>query len=54
MPTKPIDELKALVGETRETVTEFRVEAGKVEEFALAIRDDNPAHRSEEAAAEQG
>ena len=54
MPTKSIEELKEKVGESHRTIENFRIEAGKVEEFARAIRDDNPAHRSEEAATEQG
>lgn len=54
VPTKPIEELEAMVGTTHENVVEFRVEAGKVEEFARAVGDDNPAHRDEEAATRQG
>lgn len=54
MPTKPIEEIRRLVGETRRTVEGFEVEAGKVEEFARAVRDDNPAHRDPAAAEDQG
>jgi peroxisomal enoyl-CoA hydratase 2 len=54
MPTKPIKELEAQVGTSIRTVEGLRVESGKVEEFARAIRDDNPAHHDEAAAAEQG
>ncbi len=54
MPTKSFEELRAMVGTSVVTVDGFEVEAGKVEEFARAVRDDNPAHRSQEAAAEQG
>jgi acyl dehydratase len=54
MPTKPMSELEAMVGETNETVTDLRVEAGKVEEFARSLRDDNPAYRDEAAANAQG
>lgn len=54
MPTKLIEELEAQVGTSVRTVEDLRVEAGKVEEFARAIRDDNPAHRDEAAAADQG
>lgn len=43
-----------MIGETHNVVEEFVVEAGKVKEFARAVKDDNPAHRSEEAAREQG
>lgn len=54
MPTKPIAELKSRVGESYVTVTDFEIEAGKVEEFARALGDDNPAHRDEAAAETQG
>jgi peroxisomal enoyl-CoA hydratase 2 len=47
-------EIEAQVGETVRTVENLRVEAGKVEEFARALRDDNPVHRDENAAAKQG
>jgi len=43
-----------MVGTSVVTVEDFAVEAGKVEEFARAVKDDNPAHRDEEAAAAQG
>ena len=33
---------------------DLRIEKGKVEEFARAVRDDNPAHRDSDAATEQG
>jgi len=54
MPSKPLAELRELVGETHTTVEGLEVEAGKVEEFARAVYDDNPAHRNEEAARDQG
>lgn len=54
MSGKSLQELEELVGETKETVTEFTVEAGKVEEFARAVKDDDPVHRDEDAAAERG
>jgi len=54
VPTKSIADLKAQVGESRETVEDLAVEAGKVEEFARAVGDDNPAHRNAEAAGDQG
>lgn len=54
MPSKSMAELKEMVGETRVTVEDFHIEAGKVEEFARAVKDDNPAHRDEVAAANQG
>ena len=52
--TTNIDELKDRIGETRQSVTGFRIEAGKVAEFARAIGDDNPAYRDEAAARDQG
>jgi len=54
MPTKPIEEIEEMVGDSVVTVEDFEVEAGKVEEFARAVKDDNPAHCDEEAAREQG
>jgi peroxisomal enoyl-CoA hydratase 2 len=54
MTSKSLAELKAMVGDTRHTVEGLTIEAGKVEEFALAIKDDNPVFRDAEAAAEQG
>jgi acyl dehydratase len=54
MAEKSMDELESLVGTSVVTVEEFEVEAGKVEEFARALKDDNPAHRDAEAAADQG
>lgn len=54
MPTKPLDELRAQVGESVRTVEDLRVEAGKVEEFARAVGNDNPAHRDADAAARRG
>lgn len=54
MPTKPLDELKRRVGESNVTVENLEIEAGKVEEFARAIGDENPVHRDEAAAAERG
>jgi len=40
MPTKPIHELEAMVGQSHRTVEGLEVEAGKVSEFARAIGDD--------------
>lgn len=54
MPDRPLKELKEKIGESKVTVTGLHIEAGKVEEFARALKDDNPAHRDEEAAKEQG
>lgn len=54
MPRRDVDALETLVGESHVTVDGLTVEAGKVEEFARAVGDDNPAHRDEAAASEQG
>jgi acyl dehydratase len=53
MPTKSIAELEEMVGQSVVTVEGLTVEAGKVEEFARALRDDNPVHRSETTATER-
>ncbi|GAB7011161.1 FAS1-like dehydratase domain-containing protein [Halorubrum trueperi] len=54
MPTKPFDKIEAQVGDTHRTVDGLAVEAGKVEEFARAVGDENPIHRNEPAAVERG
>ncbi len=54
MPDRPIEELRSMVGESNRSVEGLAVEAGKVEEFARALKNDNPAYRSREAAREQG
>ena len=54
MPTKPLEELHAQVGESVQTVENLEIEAGKVTEFARALRDDNPIFHDEEAAREAG
>lgn len=54
MPENPLSELQEQVGDSRRTVEGLRVEAGKVEEFARALRDDDTIHRSADAAAEHG
>jgi acyl dehydratase len=43
-----------MVGESRRTVVDLEVEAGKVEEFARAIGSDDPIHRDEVVARERG
>lgn len=43
-----------MVGETKVTITDMHVEAGKVEQFARAIRNDDPIHRDESVARERG
>jgi len=54
MPEQPLSELKSRVGDTRRTVEGLRVEAGKVSEFANALRDENPIHHDEGVAADRG
>jgi acyl dehydratase len=54
MPERPLEELKEEVGTSKVTAEGLTIEAGKVEEFARAVKDDNPVHRSESAATEQG
>lgn len=54
MPRKSIDELEAMVGDSYDVIEDFAIEAGKVEEFARAVSDDNPAHRDAAAAEAQG
>lgn len=43
-----------MVGTTEKTVADLTVEKGKVEEFARAIKSENPVHRDEDAAEDQG
>lgn len=47
-------ELKSMVGDSYHVVEGLRIEAGKVNEFARAVHNDNPAHRDEAAAEVQG
>lgn len=56
MPDKSIEELEDLVGTTWTAVERFPIEAGKIAEFAEAIKDDNPAYTDStgETAREQG
>lgn len=42
------------IGETVTTVQDFTVEAGKVTEYANAVLNDNPVHKSETAATRRG
>jgi peroxisomal enoyl-CoA hydratase 2 len=54
MPSQSLAELRELVGTTRITTVDLTVEAGKVAEFASAIKDDNPVYRDESVATERG
>ncbi|NUB92600.1 MaoC family dehydratase N-terminal domain-containing protein [Haloterrigena sp. SYSU A121-1] len=54
MPTKPLSELEAMVGDSRTTVEAFRIERGKVEEFARAITESDPLFRDASVARDRG
>lgn len=54
VPTKPMAELEAMVGDSQVTAEGFQIEAGKVEEFARSITDPNPVFRDERVARERG
>lgn len=50
MPEIPLDERKEKVGKSEVRVEGFTIEAGKVEEFARAVKSDDPVHRDEATA----
>lgn len=54
MSSYSLPTLKEKIGTSRPAAQDLQVEAGKVEEFARAIGEDNPAFRSEVAATNQG
>lgn len=54
MPTKPFDEIDSIVGESLVTVENFKIEAGKLEEFARAITSEDPVFRDSDIAADRG
>jgi len=54
VPSKPINQIERIIGKTKLTTEEFTIEAGKVEEFANAIKSTNPIFRDAEAAAQEG
>lgn len=54
MPRKSLAALEAMVGDTRITVADFRIEPGKVAEFAQAITADDPLFRDQATAAKRG
>ena len=54
MPERSLSDLDARLGETRKTVEGLRVEAGKVAEFAHALRDSNSIHHDTSVAVESG
>ena len=54
VPNKPMTDLEAMVGDSKITVEEFRIEPGKVEEFARSITETDPVFRDPDAAADRG
>jgi hypothetical protein len=54
MPEKSLTELEEMVGTSRVTVEGLMIAAGKVAEFATALRDDDPVYRDEDEAAKRG
>lgn len=54
MPSRELEALQSLVGTSVVTTEGLAVEAGKVEEFARSIKDDDLAYRDDEVAAERG
>lgn len=54
MPTQSIDQLRALIGQSVQTVEDFAIERGKVAEFARAVKDPCPLFHDADAAAAAG
>lgn len=54
VPQKPLVELKAQVGDSYRVVEGFEIEAGKVEEYARALGEDDPVYRDETEATRRG
>lgn len=54
MPSQPLAKLESRIGESRRTVEELTVEAGKVEEFARAIHDPKPEYLDQSSAEKRG
>jgi len=54
MPTRSLEELEGQIGKSVQTVTDLKIEEGKVTEFAHAIKDENPVYQDEEVAQERG
>jgi len=54
VPSLPLADLEAQVGDTHRTVEGFAVERGKVAEFARAIDDPDDVYLDEQAAREAG
>jgi peroxisomal enoyl-CoA hydratase 2 len=54
MPSKSLAELEELVGTSVRTVEDLAVEAGKVDELARTLRNEDPIHRDTDAAQERG
>lgn len=54
MPSRPIDELKSMVGRSKDIVEGMQIEAGKVAEFAHALGCENSVHYEQDAAQSAG
>lgn len=54
MPSQPLEKLQSLVGTSVVTTEGLTVEAGKVEEFARSIKDDNPVYCAGSTAEQRG
>jgi hypothetical protein len=54
MPRTPIEELESMVGDSYAVVEDLAVEAGKVEEFARSLRNDDPVYRDDAVASDRG
>jgi acyl dehydratase len=52
--TDRLSKIESQLGTTHQTVEEFTVEAGKVEEFARGIKSQNPLYRDSEYATDRG
>ncbi len=54
MPARSLAELESMVGESVRTTEGFLVEAGKVEEFARSVAEEDPLFREESVAEARG
>lgn len=54
MPSRSLETLQDMVGTSVVTTEDLVVEAGKVEEFARSIKDENPVYREKSVARDNG